>query len=78
MIDSHCHLADDAFEADLDDVVARARAAGVSAALCVLAAGNVDEAARAPRIASLWPAIFFRLRATGLQCTLPSKSDILF
>ena len=31
MIDSHCHLAGEEFAADLDAVVARARAAGVSA-----------------------------------------------
>jgi TatD DNase family protein len=33
MIDSHCHLADEAFAADLDEAIARARDAGVSAAL---------------------------------------------
>jgi len=61
VIDSHCHLADDAFADDLDQVVARARTAGLSTALCVLAMGEPAEAARVPRIASLWPAIRFAI-----------------
>ncbi len=61
MIDSHCHLADDAFSGDLEDVVARARAAGVSAGLCVLAMGEPAESARVQRIASLWPALRFAI-----------------
>jgi len=34
-IDSHCHLADPAFDADGDDVIARARAAGAAALVCI-------------------------------------------
>ena len=49
MIDSHFHLADEAFEGDLDAVVGRARAAGLTSGLCVLAAGDAGEAARAAR-----------------------------
>ncbi len=59
MVDSHCHLADPAFAADLGDVVARAHAAGVSGGLCVLAAEDVVEAAQAERVARLWPALRF-------------------
>ncbi|MEP6764298.1 MAG: TatD family hydrolase [Gemmatimonadaceae bacterium] len=33
--DSHVHLADAAFEADVDDVIARARAAGARALVCI-------------------------------------------
>jgi TatD DNase family protein len=55
MIDSHCHLADEAFEADLDVVVERARAAGVRSVLCILAAGDAAEAARAVRLRAIWP-----------------------
>ena len=55
LIDSHCHLADEAFAADLDAVVDRAKAAGLERALIVLEAGNAQEAAQAARAAELWP-----------------------
>ena len=50
MIDSHCHLADEAFAADLDAVVARARDAGLTGALCILSADDDGESARAARV----------------------------
>lgn len=59
MIDSHCHLAGEEFEADLDSVVSRARSAGVSAALCILAAGDQQEAGRAKRVRDAWPQVYF-------------------
>ena len=55
MIDSHCHLADEAFAADLDAVIARARDAGLERALVILAAGDEKEAAQAKRVEQLWP-----------------------
>jgi len=64
MIDSHCHLADVAFEADLDGTIARARAAGLTDALCILSAGDHAEAARAQRVIARWPAVRF---ATGVH-----------
>ena len=51
MIDSHCHLADEAFAGDLDGAIARAREAGLTSALCILAAGDEDEAGRARAVA---------------------------
>jgi len=48
MTDSHCHIAGEEFIADLDAVVARARQAGVSRALVILAAEDDAEVARAP------------------------------
>ena len=57
MIDSHCHLADEGFAADLDAVVARAREAGVDRALVILAAGDAKEAAQARRVDELWPGV---------------------
>jgi TatD DNase family protein len=57
MIDSHCHLADDAFSDDAEQVIARARDAGLTHALCVLAAENSVEAERAERLATLWPTL---------------------
>ena len=64
MIDSHCHLADEAFEADLDAAIARARDAGVTGALCILAAGDEPEAARARGVRAQWAAVRF---ATGVH-----------
>jgi TatD DNase family protein len=59
VIDSHCHLADAAYAADIEDVVGRAHEAGVSGGLCVLACGDAQEAAQAVRVAGLWPALRF-------------------
>lgn len=59
MIDSHCHLADEAFASDLEAVVDRARAAGLVRALVILSADEPDELKRAERVAGLWPAVRF-------------------
>ena len=59
MIDSHCHLADEGFASDLEAVVARAQAAGLTAALVILAAGDEAEAARARKVRAAWPAVRF-------------------
>ncbi len=59
MIDSHCHLADEAFADDLDAVIARARTAGLSGALCILSAGDEKESAAAARVRALWPEVRF-------------------
>ena len=58
-IDSHCHLADEAFETDIVDVVLRARTAGSPTALCILDAGEVEELRRASRLRELWPGVRF-------------------
>ena len=57
MIDSHCHLADEAFRGDLEAVAARARGVGLERALVVLEAGNEKEAAQAATLESLWPEV---------------------
>ena len=59
MIDSHCHLADDAFSQDLEAVIGRARSAGLERALVILEAGTPDEASRARQIEALWPGVGF-------------------
>ena len=55
MTDSHCHLAGEEFVADLPEVVARARAAGVSRALVIVAAEDDTELARVPAVLQAWP-----------------------
>lgn len=52
-IDSHCHLADPAFDADRDEAIGRARAAGAAALVCIgespaMARQARDVAARYP------------------------------
>ena len=64
MIDSHCHLADDGFERDLPEVISRAKEAGLTGALVILAAGDEAEAARARKVREAWPAVRF---ATGVH-----------
>lgn len=64
MIDSHCHLAGDEFAGDLAQVAARAAAAGVETALCILAAEDAAELARAEGVRAAWPGIRF---ATGIH-----------
>ena len=59
MIDSHCHLAGEEFAADLTDVVARAKAAGLARAVVILSATNDDEIARAARVTAAWPEVRF-------------------
>jgi TatD DNase family protein len=59
MIDSHCHLADEVFAPDLVEVAGRARAAGVSDALCILSADEPGELARTKIVRDVWPSIRF-------------------
>jgi TatD DNase family protein len=59
VIDSHCHLADVALAGDLEEVVDRAREAGVSDGLCILACGDPAEEAAAGRVRKLWPSLRF-------------------
>jgi TatD DNase family protein len=59
MIDSHCHLADEAFADDLDSVIARARDAGLTGALCILSAADDKESAAAAKVRALWSEVRF-------------------
>jgi TatD DNase family protein len=54
MIDSHCHIADETFSADLADVIERARQAGLEGAMVILEAGNGQEEKQAQRAHELW------------------------
>src|SRR6187397_528940 len=59
MIDSHCHLAGTEFSSDLDQVVVRARAAGVTSALVILAADDLEEVQRSAIVGTAWPEVRF-------------------
>ena len=59
LIDSHCHLADEAFLADLEEVAARARGNGVTRAVCILSADTPEEHARIEAVRAAWPAVVF-------------------
>ncbi|MHB1313155.1 MAG: TatD family hydrolase, partial [Gemmatimonadaceae bacterium] len=52
-IDSHCHLADPAFDADRDAVIERARVTGAVALVCI--GESLDAARRARAIAARHP-----------------------
>jgi len=56
-IDSHVHLADPAFEADVDAVITRARAEGARALVCI--GESPDAARRAQTIAARYPGVVF-------------------
>ncbi len=64
MIDTHCHIAGDEFAEDLPAVVARAREAGVTDAVCILDAANRVEIDSVERVRAAWPAVRF---AAGLH-----------
>jgi TatD DNase family protein len=57
MIDSHCHLADEAFADDLDAVVRRAQEAGLAGGLCVVDVTEPAEVDRVARVTSAWTAL---------------------
>jgi TatD DNase family protein len=52
-LDSHAHLADPAFDADRDDVIARARQTGAVGVVCI--GESLDAARRAAHIAAEYP-----------------------
>lgn len=61
LIDSHAHIDASDFDADRDDVIARARAAGVHELICVGAAGDLATAERtvalAERVPGMWATV---------------------
>lgn len=59
LIDSHCHLADEAFLLDLDEVASRAHAVGVNRAVCILSADTPEEHARIEAVKAAWPGVVF-------------------
>jgi TatD DNase family protein len=61
MIDSHCHLAGSEFAADLEQVVGRAQAAGLTGALVILAADDGGELQQAAAVVEAWPSVRFSI-----------------
>jgi TatD DNase family protein len=61
VIDTHCHIAGEEFAADLPDVVARARDAGLGRAFVILAADDDAELGRALGVATSWPDVRFAI-----------------
>lgn len=59
MIDTHCHIAGDEFVADLADVAARAQAAGVERAVCILASDEPAEVERVATVRAAWSGVRF-------------------
>ena len=51
--DSHCHLADPAFDADRDEVIERARMAGCAAIICI--GESIERAEQARSLARAFP-----------------------
>src|SRR5512138_1762655 len=58
LIDSHAHIQGAEFAADLEDVVSRARAAGVSKIVVVGGAGELSSNEAALRVADSFPGLF--------------------
>lgn len=61
LVDSHCHIAGPEFVDDLDDVIKRAMAAGLTHALVILAADDPPEIEQANRVASRWTGVRFSI-----------------
>ena len=59
MIDSHCHLADKAFDPDRVDVIGRALSAGVDRMVCI--ADSIEEGERCREIAGKFENVFWTM-----------------
>jgi TatD DNase family protein len=58
LLDSHCHLDDSKFDADRDEVVERARAAGVAAMLAVGTGSGPPDLEAGLRLAERYPFVY--------------------
>ena len=78
MIDSHCHIAGPEFAQDLEQVVDRARAAGVAGALVILAADDEPELRQADAVSARWSEVRFSIgvhpHAAGKYASDPEEA----
>ena len=78
VIDSHCHLAGPEFADDLDEVIARAREAGLAGAMVILAADDDPELRQADEVSSRWPDVRFSIgvhpHAAGKYADDPARA----
>jgi TatD DNase family protein len=78
VIDSHCHLAGPEFADDLDDVIARARGAGLLHAMVILAADDEPELRQAQEVSARWPDVRFSIgvhpHAAGKYADDPARA----
>ncbi len=61
LVDSHCHIAGPEFADDLNQVIARAREAGVGRAFVILAADDQPELAQANQVSARWSDVRFSI-----------------
>jgi TatD DNase family protein len=61
VIDSHCHIAGPEFAGDLPQIVERARDAGLTFALVILAADDDAELRRAGEVSAAWSEVRFSI-----------------
>jgi TatD DNase family protein len=77
-VDSHCHIAGPEFAGDLEDVIARARAAGLAHAMVILAADDEPELKQAGDVATRWPDVRFSIgvhpHAAGRYADEPARA----
>jgi TatD DNase family protein len=78
LVDSHCHIAGPEFADDLSEVVARARAAGVTRALVILAADDDPELQQAKQVTKQWGDTRFSIgvhpHAAGTYASDPAEA----
>jgi TatD DNase family protein len=80
MFDTHCHLTDEKYAADLPDVIERARAAGINGIVTI--ASNADDSAAAENLASShedvwWTAGIHPHEADTAAADLPRIRELL-
>ena len=78
MVDSHCHIAGPEFATDLDAVIDRAKTAGLTHALVVLAADDDAELQQSSEVSRRWDGVRFAIgvhpHAAGAYAASPADA----